>query len=365
MAVYLILFLLAAGMGIPLCGICEKKEGRGVLWYCIAVGAVLTVISSLRFGVGYDYNLYAGWYYDLNFTDFDGLRGGRKEIGMFLPLKLLNLFTSDYAAAFPLISLMIYVPLTVYIFRRSDNPWISFAAFLGMGLYFNSMNFMRQFIAAVICAIAFGYAAKGCRIRYLLIILFGAAFHRSALFLIPCFLFAYIGWNTVTFVMAAVISAGAFAFSGELMRLFTKYFYSDYTSSSSDVTSGLSPVYAVMFGVLFLLLFALRKRTDGEEHSINITVWCGFFAFFFELLGTHIAIISRLSLLFFIPAVCLGVPKICSALYRMAEGRKKGAGVAVITAAVILLGGSYYMLIARNYNGVMPYRTIFERTVEI
>ena len=52
MAVYLILFLLAAGMGIPLCGICEKKEGRGVLWYCIVMGAVLTVISSLRFGVG-------------------------------------------------------------------------------------------------------------------------------------------------------------------------------------------------------------------------------------------------------------------------------------------------------------------------
>ena len=59
------------------------------------------------------------------------------------------------------------------------------------------------------------------------------------------------------------------------------------------------------------------------------------------------------------------MPKICSALYRMAEDRKKGAGIAVITAAVILLSGSYYMLIARNYNGVMPYRTIFERTVEI
>lgn len=364
MTVYLIIFLLAAGTGIPLCGICDKKEGRRVLWYCIAAGTVLTLVSAFRFGVGYDYNLYAGWYYDLNFTDFDDLSGGRKELGMFLPLKLVNLFTSDYAAAFPLISLMIYVPLTVYIYRSSDNPWISFAAFLGMGLFFNSMNFMRQFIAAVICAFAFGYAAKGCRIRYLLIILFASVFHRSALFLIPCFLFAYIGWNAVTLVISMLVSAGAFAFSGELMGLFTKYFYSDYTSSSSDVANGLPPVYAVMFGTLFLLLFALRNRMNGDERSINIIVWCGFFAFFFELLGVRIAIISRLSLLFFIPAVCLGVPKIFSVLYHMAEGRKNGTGIAVMAAMIILLGGSYSMLIARNYNGVVPYRTIFERTVE-
>ncbi|MGN1105493.1 MAG: EpsG family protein [Huintestinicola sp.] len=363
MAVYWIMLLLSAAIGIPLCGLCERKESRTVLLYCIIAGAALTLISSLRCGVGYDYNLYAGWYYDLNFIDFDELRGNRKEIGLFFSLKLLNIFTSDYAAAFPLISLLIYPPLMTYIYRNSDNPWISVTAFLGMGLFFNSMNFMRQFIAAVICAFAFGYAVKGCRMRYLLLILFASAFHRSALFLLPCFLFVYIGWNWITLAVTAVLSAGAYVFSGQVLRFVTGFVYSDYKiENSTDMINGLPVAYTVMYGVLFLAAFALREHMNGEKRSINMVIWCLFAAFFFELIGSGYAIVSRLALLFFIPGVCLGAPKITAALYGIAEKKKKGAGVAVILAVLLILSVNYALLINRNYNGVMPYKTIFERT---
>lgn len=363
MAVYWIMFLLSAAIGIPLCGLCERKESRTVLLYCIIAGAALTLVSSLRYGVGYDYNLYAGWYYDLNFADFDELRGGRKEIGLFYPLKLLNIFTSDYAAAFPLISLLIYPPLMTYIYRHSDAPWISVTAFLGMGLFFNSMNFMRQFIAAVICAFALEYAVKGCRVRYILLILFASAFHRSALFMLPCFLLVYIGWNMVTLAVTAVLSAAAYIFSGQLLRLVTSLVYSDYKmESSTDMINGLPIEYTIMYGVLFFSAFALRKRMNGEKRSINMIIWCLFAAFFFELIGSGYAIVSRLALLFFIPGVCLGVPKIISALYSIVCEKKKAAGIAAIIAAVLILSGNYALLINRNYNGVMPYKTIFERT---
>lgn len=363
MAVYWIILLLSAALGIPLCGLCERKESRTVLLYCILAGAALTLISALRFCVGYDYSLYAGWYYELNFVDFDELRGGRKEIGLFYLLKLLNIFTSDYAAAFPLISLLIYPPLMTYIYRHSDAPWISVTAFLGMGLFFNSMNFMRQFIAAVICAFAFEYAVKGCRVRYLLLILFAAAFHRSALFLLPCFIFVYIDWNMITLAVTAVLSAAAYIFSEQALRFVTRFAYSDYKiESSNDMVNGLPPAYTVMFGVLFAAAFLLRDRMNGEKRSSNMIIWCSFAAFFFELIGSRYAIVSRLALLFFIPAVCLGVPKIFAAIYGASEKKKKGAGIAVLIAAVLILSGNYGSLINRNYNGVVPYKTIFERT---
>lgn len=363
MAVYWIILLLSAAIGIPLCGLCEKKESRTVLLYCILAGAAMTLVSSLRFSVGYDYNLYAGWYYELNFVDFDELRGDRKEIGLFYLLKLLNIFTSDYRAAFSLISMLIYPPLMTYIYRHSDNPAISVTAFLGMGLFFNSMNFMRQFIAAVICAFAFEYAVKGCRMRYLLLILFASAFHRSALFLLPCLLFVYIGWNGATLAVTTVLSAGAYVFSEQILRLVTSYVYSDYKPSiGRDMVNGLPIAYTVMYGVLFLAAFALRNRMNGEKRSINMIIWCLFASFFFELMGSRYAIVSRLALLFFIPGVCLGVPKIISALYGIAFKKKKGAGIAVIIAALLLLSGNYAMLLSRNYNGVVPYKTIFERT---
>lgn len=363
MAVYWIMLLMSAAMGIPLCGLCEKKESRTVLLYCIVSGAALTLISALRFGVGYDYNLYAGWYYNLNFVDFDELRGERQEIGLFYLLKLVNIFTADHRAAFPLISVLIYPPLMTYIYRHSDNPYLSTAAFLGMGLFFNSMNFMRQFIAAVICAFAFEYAVKGCRMRYLLLILFASAFHRSALFLLPCLIFAYIGWNMATLAAMAVLSAVAYIFSEQALRLVTSLVYSGYDiNSSTDMVNGLPIAYTVMYGVLFLAAFALRDRMDGEKRSINMIIWCSFAAFFFELIGSRYAIVSRLALLFFIPGVCLGVPKMINSLYGIAEKRKKGAGIAVMLAAALLLSGNYALLISRNYNGAVPYKTVFERT---
>ena len=362
MAVYSIIFLLSAAAGIPLCGLSEKKDGRSPYIYCILMGAVFTAVSALRFGVGYDYNLYAGWFYDLNFTDFDELRGGRKEMGLILLLKLVNIFSSDYAAAFPLISLLIFPPLMLYIARNSDNPWISVTAFLGLGLFFNSMNFMRQFIAAVICAFAFEYAVKGSYARFFLLILTAAAFHRSALFLLPCLFFVIIDWNMIVFGITAAASAAVYIFSEPVVRAVTRYIYSGYDPDRSrEMTNGLPIGYAVMFGVLFLVAFALRKQMTGDKKCINMMIWCCFGSFFFELLGTRYAIISRVALLFFIPAVVLGVPKIFMALYSLAEKRKKGAGIAAAAAVIILLAGNYALLMNSNYNGVMPYRTIFER----
>ena len=361
MAVYTILFLTAAAAGIPMCGLCCKKDGKMPGIYCILMGVLFTAVSSLRFGVGYDYNLYAGWFYDLNFTDFDDLRGDRREVGLFLLLKLVNIFSADYAAAFPLISLLIYPPLMYFIYRNSDNPWISTAAFMGMGLFFNSMNFMRQFIAAVICAFAFKYAEKGSYARFFLIVLTASAFHRSALFLLPCVFFLFVDWNRITLCISAALSALTYAFSEPLIRFFTRYVYSVYDPGNREMANGLPGCYAVMFGVLFLAAFCLKDRMTGDKRSINMIIWCCFGAFFFELIGSRYAIISRMALLFFIPAVCFGMPKIFAALHSLCEKRKKGAGTAVMAVVVILLMGNCLFLTERNYNGVMPYRTIFER----
>lgn len=361
MAVYFILMLSAVCIGIPLCGLDGRRNGRAVSVYCIAAAVVLTAVSALRFGVGYDYNLYAGWYYELNFVDFGELRGGRQEIGFMLPMKMLNDLFGDYIAAFPLISLMIYPPLAVYIRRCSGSAGVSLAAFLGMGLFFNSMNFMRQFIAAVICAYAFDYALKGSKARFFLMVLFASCFHRSALFLLPCLLFLYIDWSRVTLIITAALSAVCLAFSDKLLGFATNYIYSGYSAENADVANGLPAGYAVMYGVLFIAAYFLKDRFSGDKQRTGFILWCCFASFFFELIGIRHAIVSRLALLFFIPAVCLGVPEICSAIYGIGEERKEGYGKRFAAVVPVLLTVSFALLLSVNYNGVVPYRTIFER----
>lgn len=361
MAVYIVLAVLSAALGIPLCGAVKRKTGKGSIVYCICLCVLLTLISAVRHSVGYDYNLYASMYYKLNFTDFEETGLMSREKGLLFPLKILNTFFADYPPAFVLISLMIYPPLMYCIYKFSDNPWVSVSAFIGAGLFFNSLNFMSQFIAAILCAYAFERAAKGHFGRFAVLVLAALSFHRSAVIILPCFLFAYIGWNYITLGITVAAAGGAYVFSEEIIRFATRFFYSNYDIDRSvELSRGLPVWYAVMFGVLFAALFLTRKRMSGEKGELNVILWCGFFSFFFELIGTKYGLISRFALLFFIPAVCLGVPKLLAAGEELfgGEGKKKGTVLAVslfIAAAAVTF--SYLMSV--NYNGVLPYRTIF------
>ena len=354
MTVYWVLLLIAAA-GIPICGFTDKKSDKRCTAYCVMACVVLTVVSSIRFSVGYDYNLYAGFYYDLNFMDMADISVANREQGFLMLLKLLNTITEYYGPAFVLISLLIYPPLAVYIRKNSPCLWLSFAAFLAFGLFFNSMNFMRQFIAAVICAFAFCYAEKGSFPRFALTVILACAFHRSALLVLPCWCFVFVGWNYLTLAAASAGTLFIYLFSENILRLATQYVYTDYDiSRSKDLLSGLSPFYTVMFGVLFAAAFLLRNRIKCGERKKNILIWCSFASFFFELIGTKYAVISRFGLLFFIPAVTVLLPEM---FISVSESVKSKRAAAVVIGVFMCL--NYSALLYNNYNGVVPYKTVF------
>ncbi len=365
MAIYWIMLVCAAAVGVPLCGLHEKKSDTRLTVYCIAAAAAFTVISAVRLSVGYDYNLYAGLFYDMNYMDYADIGHIQREMGLLLPVKVTELFTYDYVPGFVLISLMIYPPLMIYVRKYSDNPWISVFAFLAFGLFFNSLNFMRQFIAALICSFAYRYAEKGRLGRFCIFVLLAAAFHRSAFLVLPCFLFAYIAMNGISLAAVSVTGFLVYMLSDEFVRFITQYVYTNYRAEySNEIVTGLPWMYTVMYGVLFLSAFLLRNHIRGSEREKNMLMWCSFAAFYFELLGTKHGIVSRLALLFFIPAAVLLVPKVFDAVCILAKEKSAGRSAAAIAAAVIMItamSGMYYGLLSRNYNGVVPYRTVFSR----
>lgn len=364
MTVYLILFI-AAALGIPLCASEAGEKGikPKIMLYCATVCAALTVISAVRLSVGYDYNLYAGVFHELNFMDDSEIWEMRREKGFVFIMKLVNILSADYAVFFAVLSVIIYPLLINYIFRYSDNFPCSITAFLAFGVFFNSLNFIPQFIAAIICAYAFKYAEKGCIWRFVMLTVLACAFHRSALIILPCFIFAYIGWNKITLAVSSLGSAVMFAFSEHILNFVTKYVYTYYDlNSNPEITNGLTPYYTVMYALLFIGAYLMRNRIRGSERERSILLWCSFAAFFFELIGIRFAVVSRFALLFFIPAVTLLAPKLTEAICSYAE-EKKGRGMKKAAAVMmcVLMAANYGVLIHNNYNGAVPYQTVFSR----
>ncbi|MCM1579037.1 MAG: EpsG family protein [Ruminococcus sp.] len=368
MAVYWCILVLSAAAGIPLCGLYEKRSDKRAAVYCILMWAVFSVTAALRFDVGVDYNMYAGLFYDMNFMDMEQLGEIQREKGMLFPVVLTEIFTFDYFPAFAVLSPIIYALIMTYGAKYSDVPWAGVFAFLSFGVFFNSLNFMRQVMATAIGAFALRYWAKGNYFRFAVFSVIAGAFHRSAFLLLPFGLICLIPMNIPVLITLLCGSCGLFAFSGDIISWVTGFVYKNYGAAEHrEITTGLSPLYTVMYGVVFIGAYLLKDKLKGDSRETNQLLWCSYGGFFFEALGMKHAILSRIALLFFLPVVFLLLPRMLTAVCRLAaghKGRRKKAAVFTAAAFMAVMTLLYGGLLYKNYNGVVPYRTVFEREVE-
>ncbi len=359
--VYWLILIGSLAVGIPLC---RLKYGRAV--YCSAMGLVLFLVSALRAHVGYDYNLYGGWYMDVQTSSMDDIMLIKQEKGFMVPMKLISDVNSDYQVMFVIIAFIITAAVMLYIFVYSEKPYLSVFFYISFGLFFNSMNFMRQMIAAAVILYAMQYIRKKQFMRFAALVLFASVFHVSALIVLPFYFILRIKMDWLTLGTYTAITVLFMLFSWDILDFITDYVYKGYDpAKSAEVINGTNPIYAVFFSVFFLLTFLVRKELVAENPFNNVLINCMFFTAFFEIIGIRHAILSRFAVLFFIPAVVVLVPRAFMALLKRCEGVFKGEskrGNALKTVAAVLVVGCctfmYGYMIENNYNGVSPYRTI-------
>ena len=367
--IYILLPAVAVVTGVFLCRERFKNKGRAV--YCIFIGTLLFIIAAVRYAVGYDYVLYANWFASLRFMSGFEVMHWSREKGFAVPVKLLSDMFVNPQIMFALIALVITVGVMLLIYKRSAVPWVSVTAFLTSGLFFISMNFMRQFIAAVIISFALRYVAKKRFFRYAGLVLFASTFHYSALFLLPFYFIFKIKLNYITLLLMLAGSAVAYIFVTPLMNFATNFFYTGYDPVSRvEAAGGLSIIYTIAFASFFVVAFVLRKMIAKRNRHTNTLLMAMFFAVFFGLLGTSHAILSRLALLFIIAPVLILSAEIYSVLTDLIRLTfKDSKKVFIVFAAVMNLfffgfSGAYYCYLISdsvNFNGVVPYQTIFSR----
>lgn len=372
----LIYFFLLAGViaaGIPLC---SKKCGKtGRIIFCAAAAVVFILISALRFQVGYDYNLYGGAYFNMQYSTFEDIGADKMEKGFLLPLYVLNLAFEEYYVVFIYTSIIIYPAVFYLICKNSSNPWISTTAFLCLGVFFNSMCFLRQFIAALIVTYAVQYLNKNQIWRFFILVIAASAFHWSALLMLgmwvlliikPCKI--YLGIVTVGTVVFCFVSRSLMYWAIDKF-----YMYKDYDPATNpEASMGLPIWYTIMFGVLFIVSFIFRKRLIEKNQKNSLYINCLMYTVVFEAMGTRHGVLSRFAILVYLPAVLYLVPDMVTVIKEYIsdtfELKQKRARVLTIVSACVgslFAVGCYVMLMLNNYNGVVPYVSQMNRSTDI
>lgn len=361
MLVYYLLLVGSLAVGIPLC---RLKHGKGV--YCALAGAALFLTAALRNEVGYDYNLYASWFLNYRARMTSILGGYKQEKGFLIPMKFVSEVTDNYQVMFVIIAAIISTAVMLFIYFYCEKPYLGVFCFLSFGAFFNSMNFMRQMIAATIVLYAIQYIKKKQYLRFLVFVLLASAFHVSALIMVVFYFLVQIKMNWISLGVYSGVLVLYFIFSESILGVITRYFYTGYKPGSNvEISKGTVPIYAILFTLVFVAAFLLRKRLVKSDSFNNVFLNCMFFACFFELMGLKHGVVSRLSIYFLIPAVTVLVPKTLTALMEWCKEKFTKDRVKQMTAKAVALAvfitfctGMYSYMIFNNYNGVYPYKTV-------
>lgn len=367
MTIYYLLLAAVVILGIPLCG--KRCGSWGKIVYCIICAVGFIIISAIRFEVGYDYNSYGRISYDMRVYDIEDVSLSRVEKGFLLPIYIINLGFEEYYVVFIYTSIIIYTAVFALICKRSEIPWISAAAFLCFGLFFNSLCFLRQFIAALIIAYAIKFAHKETIVRYLLLVIVASTFHWSALIMAVMYIFVKIkpSWIYLGIVTAGTVIFCIFSRSAMLFLIDKFYMYKSYDPDNNpEASMGLPPRYTIMFGIIFLICFLFRKKLIEKNPDNGIYINCLMFTVVFEAMGMRHAILSRFAILTYLPPCLFMLPDTAAIIGHWIKDKKgKAFEILSATAASFFAVGCYTVLMINNYNGVVPYVTQFNRTHDI
>ncbi len=367
MLMYFILLAAAVGAGIPLC---SKKCGKwGRIVYCAVFALIFTFVSAVRFQVGYDYNAYGGTYFDMMYHGLDEVAEMRMEKGFLMPLYILNLAFSDYWVVFIYTSVIFYFSVFALIYKHSSLPWVSVCAFLCFGAFFNSLCFLRQFMAAIIVTYAVKYINGKNPVRFFVLTIAAASFHWSALIMVVMYFLLRIKPSRIYLGIVAAGMVVFFIFSRSVMLFLIDkfYMYSSYNPNTSvEASTGLPIRYTVIFGVLFAICFLFRKRLIEKNPANGVYINCLMFTTVFEAMGTRHAILSRFALLTYLPALLYLLPDAAKVAAEFAlEKKGKTAKIVAVSLSSAFSVVSYLLLMLNNYNGVVPYTSQFNRPYDI
>jgi hypothetical protein len=358
-------------IGIPLC---RNRTGKAI--YCSIAGVALFVFAAIRKYTGYDYNLYGQIFLDYLKMSMDDIGEHRFEKGIAIPMKILgDMFYIDYQTMFYVYAFLFALMLMLLLWKTSDRPYLGVFFFMTLGLYFNSLNFMRQMLAAFIIVLGMRYIKTNQFFRYLIVVIFASCFHLSALVMIP---FYFILKIKLTPVVLGIYAGGGlivFIFSWQIIQFLTKTFLPKYyTPGEMPQTGEMSgtrfPIYTVFFALCLIFCFLFRKKLQEKDPFNNVWLGCMIFAFYFDLISMKHNIVGRLAIPFLVASAAVLLPRAFECMLEWCKEKfRKDRKQATISSAVaaasvaIICVGMYGYMIGNNYNGVNPYQTIFGNAV--
>ena len=281
------------------------------------------------------------------------------EKGFCILSVLVNKVFDSFTVLLLISGFILYWNIISSICEISKTPSISMLCYFGLGAFAQSCNLLRQYLALSFCLVALRYLLKNNRkLPFVLFILIGFLFHKSAVVFLIVLPLKYIKFNLKTIFAFVVCSVCVIVSLPYLLKVFDSILgthYYGYIRFKSN------PFTFTNMGTLAVLLFALylifRHKKSVERYTEDIKEY-DFFANMFMLFSSifvislfSVELVDRIAI-YFMPSVFFLIPIVLKS-YKTYLSR-----LFVNLLFITFLALIFFLLVVRGSYEVLPYNFV-------
>ena len=254
MVVYWLMFLSAAGyalfFGTRAASLAHGMQSARFNAAWVMVWLVLTVLIGYRFEVGGDWGTYLRHLQAARYQDiFSAIEEGDPAY------RLLNLLAVNLGwgiAGVNIVSAFLFSAGLVYFCRGLPRPWLALAVAMPYMVTVVAMGYSRQGVALGLAMLGLVALARRANLWFVFWVFFAAAFHKSAVLLLPIAALAATRnrYWTALWVLVATALAYVLYLQDSVETLFTNYVEAQYQSEGALVRGAMNLVPAVIYLIL-------------------------------------------------------------------------------------------------------------------
>ena len=372
MILYIMVAALTVFLGLMVDNRCKRQQNmvsrQQILnGLClVSVFLVLFGIAACRLNVGNDYAKYVEFMHLVNCDAFVPT-----EFGFNWVVKILYGISGfeNYLLVFAFFAFFTILLFLIAIYRQADSFGFSFFLFMAFGYYFQSFNTVRYYLALAIAVLAIPYVLRREWVKFVLLVLLGAALHKSVLVVLPLYIFASWAWKKWQLAAGALFCT-TFLFCQDfylklVVLLYPTYEDTEYLEGGTSYINILRCLAVLAFSGIVYWSGKRSGSTRGEEQKnaevgerydrAHFYFYLNLGALVLYVFCSFLPIISRIGYYLTVSHI-LYLPML---LKRVEDRRWRKALRAGILLAAVLYFAIYMSRADNDGTLILPYKTFF------
>jgi len=328
-----------------------RRQGLNTL-SLLAVFTILFLLSALRMEVGNDYETYVDTIHEIYVGGYVVTEALFNAV-----VKVLCELSGgeNYLLVFGVFAFATIGIFLKVLYEQSDSFPLAFFLFMTLGIYFRTFNTVRYYFVLAITLYSFCYVFRKEYVKFILLIVLAAFFHKSVLVVIPIYLIANMTWKKWHMAVLTVGAVGMVVCQDFIMKIALELYPSYKDTIFLQTETGLAGNLMSILRCAAVLVLAIICYNEAwkEVPENRFYFKLNFLAILLYLCGSFLPLVGRIGY-YLMTSHVLFIPAILGSIKN--EKKKR-----LFTMFVIIAGVIYFLLFLKTANQpgvrVLPYKS--------